>query len=67
MPKPMRAKRLFAKSYHEAGDAEDAIVIRRGSVGTVCYSTITDQYQIARLLAEVVEALAEASKGKHDA
>lgn len=63
----MRAKLLLATVQYDCTDAEDAIVVRRGSKGTQYYSTMETDKTVA-MLHEMGVVLCEAPrKARHDA
>lgn len=63
----MRAKLLLATAHHHIGNEEDVVVVRRGSTGSQCYSTMTNADTMF-LLAAVAQTLCESAiKDKPDA
>lgn len=48
----MRAKLLLATAHAEISDAEDVVIVRRGSGGVQCYSTM-DNDKTTQLLRDM--------------
>lgn len=64
--KRMRAKLLLAQAHHDIGDEEDVIVIRRGSKGQQCYSTMENAATVL-LLSEMGQVICHTLTGRCDA
>lgn len=50
------AKLILAQAHRDIGNEEDLIIIRRGSEGTQCYSTM-DNKQTVELLGEMADTI----------